>query len=173
MTEEIPVLLHGITWSREHGHPLLLLRALDTDITFAVVADVDEVRALATCACTRERTRRRLAILVADLVRALGAAVVGIQLHIDEHGTLRGTLRLVLPRGVHSFPLAGSDALLLADELGLFPTMPVDEVLTLGGYANERQAPTSEACELPSEVEELLRNLERFGSLDDQSGAAN
>ncbi len=170
MTEGVPVVLQGVTWSREHAHPLLLLRALETDITFAVVADVDEARALATCSCTRARTRRRLAVLVADLLRALGATVHGIELRVDEQGTLSGTLRLTCRGGIHAFQLAGSDALLLAEELGVLPTMQVSQLLALGRTIPETRAPLAEPYELLREVEQLLRDLEGQSDLDGQFG---
>ncbi|MCX7622503.1 MAG: hypothetical protein N2Z82_01920, partial [Thermomicrobium sp.] len=78
MTHYVPIVLQGISWSGQHGHPLLLLRALESDVSFAVVADVDEARALSSCPCTRERTRRRLAVLVVELLRALEATLLGI-----------------------------------------------------------------------------------------------
>jgi|GEM_PF-3318342 len=69
MIDRVPIVLQGISWSRDHGHPLLLLRALDIDVSFAVVADVDEARALSTCSCMRDRTRMRLAGLIAGLLQ--------------------------------------------------------------------------------------------------------
>jgi len=168
MIDRVPIVLQGISWSRDHGHPLLLLRALDIDVSFAVVADVDEARALSTCSCMRDRTRMRLAGLIAGLLQAVGASILDIVLHLDDQGSLRATLRLASPRGLHCFDIPGSDGLLIAQETGVVPVMAASELLAIDQRSQTPPPPTDTNLSLPPDVQAFLARLERFGALDDQ-----
>jgi bifunctional DNase/RNase len=168
MTTYVPIVLQGIGWSHEHGHPLLLLRALGTDISFAVVSDADETRAFAACACMQGRTRRRWARLLAEVLQVAGISIDAIVLSPDEQGTLLATLRLRSPGGTHSFTVLGSDALLLAAETGVVPVMESSQLLALQRRLREPQGNgREETFTLPVEVEELIAQLERFPFSDD------
>ncbi|MCX2727903.1 DUF151 domain-containing protein [Thermomicrobium sp. 4228-Ro] len=169
MIDRVPVVLQGISWSRDHGHPLLLLRALEVDICFAVVADADEARALSTCSCMPDRTRRHLARLLVDLLRTLGASIIDIELHQGEQRVLRAVLRIASPRGVHRFDIPGSDGLLLASETGVVPVMALEEILAIDRRSHGQGLPNEARFSLPPYVLELLAELEQFGSLDDHS----
>jgi bifunctional DNase/RNase len=116
-----------------------------------------------------DRTRRRLARLIVDLLRTLGASIIDIELHQGEQGVLRAALRIASPRGVHSFDIPGSDGLLLATETGVVPVMATEEILAIERRSHEQASRNETGFLLPPDVQELLTRLEQFGSLDDHS----
>ncbi|MCS7246541.1 MAG: hypothetical protein NZ696_02940, partial [Thermomicrobium sp.] len=123
MEELVPLVVHGISWSRRHGHPIVLLRGRGTDAWFAVATDPEMAQAFSTCPCTRDRSLRRLASLVHQLLGAARAVVEAVMLDVDDQGILSAEIVLASPSGAARITAAGLDGLLLATACGIDPVM--------------------------------------------------
>ena len=171
MNDLVPIVVQGISWSQQHGQPLVLLRGLGTDCWFAVSADVEEARAFSSCACTVERTRRRLARLASQLLRATGGEVEQIVLRVDEEQILRAHLVVRNSTGMTTLETMGLDALVLAAELGIVPVMRWQELAALAdGSQRADNASDETPTELPPAIQRLLAELEERGFGTDDSG---
>ncbi len=163
--QEVPVIVQGVSWSRAHGHPIVILRALEGDLWYGVACDVEEARALSTCECSRTQGRRRLARLTLDLLDAVGSRIDAIVLFIDEPGMLQAEIAIDSAGRRLTVPAAGLDALLLAEEYGIVPSLRIHDLPPYGEWgANRSQGmhdseAKPEGAELPTAILDLLQQL--------------
>jgi len=170
MTDLVPIVVQGISWSQQHGQPLVLLRGLGTDCWFAVSADVEEARAFSSCTCAAERTRRRLARLASQLLRVAGGEIEQIVLRVDGEQILRAHLLVRSSTGTTTVETFGLDALVLAAELGIMPVMRWQELAALAASSQRAENASDEtATELPPAIQRLLAELEERGFGTDDS----
>lgn len=111
--------LHEVQWSREHGQPVVMLRAAGHSTgTLAIVLSTSDAQLLAVKPPTACFDRLRLFSLLETVVGALGAVLTEVRLRLDARMVLTGELCYTVAGRTVLLPANFTDAVVLARRAG-------------------------------------------------------
>lgn len=110
----VELAVHDIVWSRERGHPVLVLKVSGQEEEFiSIVLSPGDARALSSkpaCDCVEPL---RLAALVEMMLIQLGGRLNAVAFHLDSFSILRAELQAVQGERDIRLPASVADATLL------------------------------------------------------------
>lgn len=157
---DAPLIIEGMSWSRAHGDPFVILRAQSSDKWLRISCEIEQARASRTSQYGDQHERCCLARLAIKLVMAVGGQIEEIMLQIDEERRLSAQFTVRGAYGAEKFCAAPLDALLVADELGLIPLMRQEDVAQVTTGCHELLRKT-ESFDLFEGIQDFLIQLEK------------
>lgn len=111
----IDLTLHEIHWCVRHGHPVVTLRAADTDRYVAVALASEDAASFApTPGSGRGGAAGRFSALLDATIAGLGARLTEVRLHVGPDRILRAPIFLLAAGGPLALPAYVVDGILLA-----------------------------------------------------------
>jgi bifunctional DNase/RNase len=115
----VELTLHEVQWSREHGHPVLVLRVEGEAVgNLSIALTPSDAQLLAPKPPSAAVERARLFGLLESATAAFGARLAEVRFRLDPGMVLTADLRYEAPDRAFSLPANFADALVLAKRTG-------------------------------------------------------
>jgi bifunctional DNase/RNase len=166
----VDLALHEMRWSRDQGHPVLVLSISgQAKGAMSVVLSAGDAQLLAAKPPGNAAERLRLVDLFEELLRAMDGRLIEVHFHLDPGMILVAELCIeTAERGI-KLPASFADALALA--IRSSAPMSISEldlrwIQAVYGTSADQPASETGATTLPSEISAFIESLQ----LDDLSG---